>query len=99
MVLVVQSVLAAHLILVHPRDLGCLEDLLDQASLAVLGVPLGLSSPLDPGFLLSPWLPSCLASLLFLQHRYDPSVQEVLKDLALQRLPEVLLCQALRCLP
>lgn len=54
MVLVVQSALAVHLILVHPLDLECLETLLDQTFLAVLGVPLGLSSPLIPGVHLSP---------------------------------------------
>lgn len=54
LVLVVQSALAVHLILVHPLDLECLETLLDQTFLAVLGVPLGLSSPLIPGVHLSP---------------------------------------------
>lgn len=51
MVLVVQFVLVAHLTLVHPRDLGCLGALLDQAFLDALGVPQGRSYLLDLGFL------------------------------------------------
>lgn len=97
-VLVVQSVLVVHLTLAHLQGLECLGVLLDQTSLAGLGVPLGLFFLLVPGFLLPPLLLSFLASLLFLLLLCDPSFLEVLGDPAPQKLLGVLLCQVLHCL-